>query len=114
MYSIYSMCIYIYTYIHTHMCIYIYIYACMYTYIYIYMYYVYIYIYNRHLGLINAPPLLFFPPNDICHYSFTIKKAGDLLNSGQDFINLTGDTSCSSWGSSWDHPFSLKARPPKK
>ena len=51
-----------------------------YIYIYIYIYihictYIYIYIYNRHLGLINAPPLiLYFPPNDLFHYSFTIKK----------------------------------------
>ena len=37
---------------------------------------IYIYIYNRHLGLINAPPLFVcFPPNDLFHYSFTIKKA---------------------------------------
>ena len=58
--------------------------------------------YNPHLGFINAPPLmLFFPPNDLFHYSFTINKTRYLLNYGQDFINLTGDTSCSSWGSSW-------------
>ena len=43
---------------------------------YVYTYiYIYIYIYNRHLGLINAPPLICcFPPNDLFHYSFTIKK----------------------------------------
>ena len=34
----------------------------------------------------------------------------NLLNSGQDFINLTGDTSCSSWGSSF---FSLSETLPK-
>ena len=33
-----------------------------------------------------------FPPNDLFHYSFTIKQARHILNSGQDFINLTGDT----------------------
>ena len=38
--------------------IYIYIYMHMFVYIYIYIVYnIYIYIYNRHLGLINAPPL---------------------------------------------------------
>ena len=37
--------------------------------------YIYIYIYNRHLGLINAPPLIcLFSPNDIFHYSFIIKR----------------------------------------
>ena len=38
----------------------------MYTYIHIY---IYICVYNRHLGLINAPPLIVvFPPNDLFHY----------------------------------------------
>ena len=38
--------------------------------IYIYIYiYIYTFIHNLHLGLINAPPLLFvFPPNDLFHY----------------------------------------------
>ena len=50
--------------------------------------YIYIYRYNPHLGLINAPPLiLFFPPNDLFHYSFTIKKARNIQNYDQDFIN---------------------------
>ena len=50
--------------------------------------YIYIYIYNPHLGLINAPPLILcFPPNDLFHYSFTIKKTRDIQNYGQDFIN---------------------------
>ena len=72
---------------------YIYIYICIYVYVYIYIYvYVYIYIYihihNPHLGLINAPPLICcFPPNDLFHYSFTIKKAKHIPNYGQDFIN---------------------------
>ena len=72
-------------------------------YIYIYIYiHTYIHTYSPHLGLINAPPLICcFPPNDLFHYEFTIKNARHLLKSGQDFINLTGDTSCSSWGSSW-------------
>ena len=43
---------------------------------------------NRHLGLINAPPLLIrvFPPNDLFHYSFTITKARHIQKYGQDFI----------------------------
>ena len=54
---------------------------------------------NLHLGLINAPTLiLFFPPNDLYHYSFTIKKARTILNYCQDFINLTGDTGCAILG----------------
>ena len=61
-----------------------------------YSWYLYIYIcihicihtYNPHLGLINAPPLIcLFPPNDLLHYSFTIKKARHIHNYGQDFIN---------------------------
>ena len=42
----------------------------------------------------KAPPflILLFPPNDLFHYSFTTKKARHILNSGQDFIKLTGDT----------------------
>ena len=75
---------------------------------------------NPHLGLINPPPYV-SPKNDICHYSFTIKKARNILNSGQDFINtflrhgryqlchLGGHLA----GHLGDHPFSLKARPPK-
>ena len=63
--------------------------------------YIYIYMYNRHLGLINAPLICVFPPNDLCHYSFTIKKVRNIQNYGQDLINPSGDTSCSSWGSSW-------------
>ena len=48
--------------------------------------YIYIYLYNLHLGLINAPPYLFFPPSDLFHYSFTINKARNIQNYGQDFI----------------------------
>ena len=58
--------------------------------------------YNLHLGLIHVPPLcVVFPPNDLFHYSFAIKKARHILNSGQDFIDMTGDTGWPSWGSSW-------------
>ena len=42
--------------------------------------------YNRHLGLIN-PLICVFPPNDLFHYSFTIKKARHIQHYGQDFIN---------------------------
>ena len=59
------------------------------------MYNIYIYthyVYNPHLGLIKAPPYFCSSPNDLFHYSFTIKKARHILNSGQDLINLTGDT----------------------
>ena len=36
----------------------------------------------------RPPPLiLFFPPNDLCHYSFTVKKTRTILTYGQDFIN---------------------------
>ena len=52
--------------------------------------YIYIYIYNRHLGLIKAPPLFSFPPNDLLHYSFTIKKTRHIHNSGQDLIKSGG------------------------
>ena len=55
----------------------------MYVYIYIYIYI----LYNPHLGLIIAPPLIVFPPNDLFHYSFTIKKVRHIQNYGQDFIN---------------------------
>ena len=38
---------------------------------------------------------LCFPPNDLFHYWFTIKKARNIQNYGQDFINhispLMGD-----------------------
>ena len=57
----------------------------IYTYIYIY---IYICIYDRHLGSINAPPLICVsPPNNLFHYSFTIKKARHIQNYGQDFTN---------------------------
>ena len=40
--------------------------------------------YNPHLGLINVPPLIVcLPKNDLCHYSFTSKKARHILNVGQ-------------------------------
>ena len=48
----------------------------------------YIYIYNIHLGLKDAPHLIcIFPPNDLFHYSFSIKKARNIQNYGQVFIN---------------------------
>ena len=77
--------------------------------------YIYIYIYNLHLGLIYAPPLLLFSSKrPFSRYSFTIKKARNILNSGQDFINLTGDTSCSSGGSSWGSSIFSESETPKK
>ena len=78
--------------------------------------YIYIYIYNPHLGLINAPPLLFCccPPNYLFHYSFTINNSRNIPSSGQDFSNLTGDTSCSSWGSSWGSSIFSKSETPQK
>ena len=62
---------------------------------------------------------MFFPPqNDLVHYSFTINKNINILNYGQDFTNTflrhgryqQGHLG----GHLGDHPFSLKARPPKK
>ena len=54
---------------------------------------------NRHLGLINAPPLIcLFPPNDLFHCSFTIKMTKHKQYSGQDLINPAGDTSCAILG----------------
>ena len=46
--------------------------------------------YNPHLGLINAPPPLIcvYPPNDLFHYSCTVKQARTIHNYGQDFINF--------------------------
>ena len=77
--------------------------------------YIYVYIHNRHLGLVNAPPLIcYFPPNDLFHYYFTIKKARHILNSGQDLIDPAGDTSCSSWGSSWGSSIFSQNETPKK
>ena len=58
------------------------------------------------------------PQNDLCHYSFTIKKARNILKYGQDFINTFrrhGRYRLGHLGGHLgDHPFSLKARPPKK
>ena len=63
----------------------------------------------------RPPPLsCCFPPNDLFHYSFTIKQNRTLLNSGQDFINLTRDTSCSSWGSSWGSSIFSQSETPQK
>ena len=78
-----------------------------------------IYIYNPHLGLINGPPPLFvFLKNDLFHNLFTINKARHILNSGQDFINTFLRHGryqlCHLGGHLGGHPFSLKARPPKK
>ena len=77
--------------------------------------YVYIYIYNRHLGLINAPPLyLFFLQTTF----FTIH----LLSKGPDIHNILAKTllirreipAVHLGGHLGDHPFSLKTRPPQK
>ena len=81
---------YVCMYVCMNVCMYVCMYACMYVcmYIYIYMYvYIYVYVYNRHLGLINALPYFLFPPNDLFHYWFTIKKARNIHNYGQDFSN---------------------------
>ena len=44
-----------------------------------------VYVTNPQLGLINAPPPYLFPPhNDLFQYSFTIKKARNRLNAGED------------------------------
>ena len=60
--------------------VYVYMYVCMYIHIYIY-----IYIYNRHLGLINAPPLfLFFLQTT----SFTI----DLLSKRPAIYKIMAET----------------------
>ena len=64
-----SLSLYIYIYTHISLSLYIYIY------VYIHIY-IHIYVYNPHLGLINTPPLIcVFPPNNLFHYSFTIKQA---------------------------------------
>ena len=89
----------------------------MYIFTYIYIY-IYIYIYNPHLGLINAPLILLFLQNDLFHYSFTSKKARNILNSGQDSINMFlrhGRYRLGHLGGHLGgHPFSLKARPQQK
>ena len=58
------------------------------------------------------------PPYFCCHYSFTIKKARNILDSGQDFINTFLRHGryqlCHLGGHLGGHPFSLKARAPKK
>ena len=112
--------LYIYIYIVTHIHLYMYIP----TYIYIY---IYIYMYNPHLGLINAFPLILIcPKHNICHYSFTSKKARHILNCGLDFMitflrhgryqlgHLGGHLGSHLGGHLGDHPFSLKARHPQK
>ena len=44
---------------------------------------------NPHLGLINAPPLICFPPqNDLFHYSLTIKKARNRPNVDQILFTI--------------------------
>ena len=76
------------------------------------------YTYNPLLGLINRPPLFVFLKNDICHYSFTINKARNILNSGQGSINTFLRHGryqlCHLGGHLGGHPFSLKARSPQK
>ena len=95
-----------------------YVYIYIYTYVYVHVY-IYIYIYYPHLGLIKPPPLILLSPqNGLVHYSFTIKKARNLSNSGQDFINTFlrhgRHQLCHLGGRLGGHPFSLKARPPNK
>ena len=63
-----------------YVCMYVCMHACI---------YIYIYIYNPHLGLINAPPLIFVPPqNDLFHYSFIIKRARNKPNVGQILFTI--------------------------
>ena len=109
---------YYYTYYYYYYYYYYYLMICMYEHIHIYIYihntHVCVYMYNPHLGLINAPPLFCFPSNYLFHYSFTIKKARSILNSGQDFINTFLRHGRYQLGHLGGHPFSLKARPPNK
>ena len=72
--------------------------------------------YNPHLGLINAAPPLFWFLLQTTFFTIHLlsKKARNLLNFGQDFINLTGDTSSSSWGSSWGSSICPQSETPKK
>ena len=69
---------------------------------------------NPHLGLMNAPPLIFSPQNDCCHSSFTIEKARNILNYGQDFIYTFLRHGRYQLGHLGGHPFFVKARPQKK
>ena len=92
----------------------------MYIYIYMYMYmymciYIYIYIYNRHLGLINAPPLIFF-------FLQTTFVTIQLLSKWPNIDNILAKTllirreipAAPSWGSSWGSSiFSQNETPPK-
>ena len=53
---------------------------------------------NPLLGLILGPHLIFsLPNNELCHYSFTIKKVRHILISGQHFTNTFCDTGDPSW-----------------
>ena len=81
----------------------------MYIHIYIYIYkYIYIYIYDYYSSppwINKRPPVIcVFPPNDLFHYSFTIKKARYIQHSGQDLINhifpLMGGPLCEN--KAWD------------
>ena len=102
--------IYIYMFIYTYLSIYLSIYLSMYIYIYIY-----IYTCNPHLGLIHAPYFLF--PSKRPFSLFIYYPKGQKY-TGQDFINTLLRHGryqlCHLGGHLGDHPFSLKARPPKK
>ena len=76
---------------------------------------IYIYIYNRHLGLINTPPLFvlflqatFFTIHVLSKrpYIYTIMAKTLLIRREIPAVHLGGHLG--------DHPFSLKARPPQK
>ena len=77
--------------------------------------YIYIYIYNPHLGLIHAPPLICFcSSKQPFSLSIYYQKARHTQNHGQDLINPAGDTSCSSWGSSWGSSIFSQNETPQK
>ena len=89
-------------------------YVCIYIYIYIYTY-----IYNRHLGLINAPPLFllflqttFFTIHILSKRPEVYKILAKTLFIRREMpaVHLGGHLG----GHLGDHPFSLKTRPLKK
>ena len=83
-------------------------------YIPVYMLYIYIYMYNIHLGLIHPPLWCCFPQATFFTIHVLSTKPEYILNSGQDCITLTGDTSCSSWGSSWGSSLFSQNETPQK